>query len=115
MPTGRAEMTRASLPVIVALAAVLVACSSKKHVVDRQDFQAVTDYVDKNMKSSSVGPEERRKYTETQLGSAHHVDGDVEYWYSPPSNCYYLQLGADGWASWGPGATTDCKKYAPTK
>ncbi|HEY8091896.1 MAG TPA: hypothetical protein VIF09_28740 [Polyangiaceae bacterium] len=111
-------MRRAILPVaalVTALAMALVACGSKKRLVERQDFQAVTDYVDKNMRGASVGPEERRKYTESQLGAAHHVDGDVEYWYTPPSNCYYLQLGADGWASWGPGMTADCKKYAATK
>jgi hypothetical protein len=111
----RLHLRMASLAPVALLAAMLPACSSKKHMVERQDFQAVSDYVDKNMRGASVGPEERRKYTESQLGEAHHSDGAVEYWYTSQRDCYYLQLGADGWASWGPGATTDCKKYAVTK
>jgi hypothetical protein len=100
----------------VALAGALVACSGqKKHRVDRQDFQSVTDYVDKNMRTPSVGPDDRREYTIRQLGAPHHKDGDVEYWYTPEADCYYLQLGSDGWASWGPGTTSDCKRYAVTK
>jgi hypothetical protein len=105
-------MTRA----ILLCALGLVACGGpKKHAVDRQDFQAVTDYVDKNMRTSSSSPEDRRKHTVSQLGAPHHTEGDVEYWYTSQRDCYYLQLGEDGWASWGPGVTTDCKKYAVTK
>jgi hypothetical protein len=108
-------MRRAILLLSLGLAA-LVACSgTKKHPVDKQDFQAVTDYVDKNMRTSSASAEDRRRYTLSQLGAPHHVDGEVQYWYTTQRDCYYLQLGEDGWASWGPGATTDCKKYAVTK
>ena len=67
------------------------------------------------MRSSGKTAEDRRKYTVSQLGAPHHTDGDVEYWYTTQLDCYYLQLGEDGWASWGPGATADCKKYAVTK
>jgi hypothetical protein len=105
-------MRRAFVLVLLGLGA----CGGpKQHTVDKQDFQAVSDYVDKNMRTSSAGPEDRRKYTVSQLGAPHHTDGDVEYWYTSQRDCYYLQLGADGWASWGPGVTTDCKKYAVTK
>jgi hypothetical protein len=100
----------------LALVAALAACGGpKKHPVDRQDFQSVTDYVDKNMRTPSVGPEDRRDYTIRQLGAPHHKDGDVEYWYTSAADCYYLQLGQDGWASWGPGTTGDCKRFAVTK
>jgi len=90
----------------------LVACGGpKKKNVTKQDFQAVTEYVDRNMRAPAITPEERRKYTVSQLGGPHRVDGDVEYWYSTAADCYYLQLGEDGWASWGTGATKDCKKW----
>jgi len=97
------------------LAAPLVACSGpKKRAVTRQDFLAVTDYVDKNMRAGAVTPEDRKKYTVSQLGPPHHVDGDTQYWYSTAVDCYYLQVGEDGWASWGTGALKDCKKWAVT-
>ena len=108
-------MRRAFL-LLLLIATGATACGGpKKHPVDRQDFQAVTDYVDKNMRTPSKGPEDRRSYTVSQLGAPHHTDGDVEYWYTRANDCYDLQLGEDGWASWGPGVTADCKKYAATK
>jgi hypothetical protein len=95
------------------LAAPLVACSGpKKRAVTRQDFLAVTDYVDKNMSAGAVTPEDRKKYTVSQLGPPHRVEGDTQYWYSTAVDCYYLQVGEDGWASWGTGALKDCKKWA---
>ena len=109
-------MTKAVLLLALGLAPPLQACGgTKTHPVAKQDFQAVTDSVDKNMRSSGKTAEDRRKYTESQLGAAHRTDGNVEYWYTTQVDCYYLQLGEDGWASWGPGMTADCKKYAVTK
>jgi hypothetical protein len=100
----------------LALSASSAACGgAKKKPVTRQDFAVVTDYVDKNMRGVAVTPEERRTYTISQLGAPHHVDGDTQYWYSNPVDCYYLQLGEDGWASWGTGATADCKRWAILK
>jgi hypothetical protein len=91
----------------------LAACAGdRKKPVTRKDFAAVTDYVDKNLKLGTA--EDRRKYTVSQLGAPHRQDGTSTYWYSPVSDCYYLQLGEDGWASWGTGATADCKKWAVT-
>jgi hypothetical protein len=98
---------------LVLSAPTLLACGGpKKKYVSRQDFEAVTDYVDKNMRSTAVTAEDRRKYTVLQLGAPHRTEGDTQYWYSSAADCYYLQLGEDGWASWGTGATADCKKWA---
>jgi hypothetical protein len=98
---------------LVLALSILAACGGpKKRAVTRQDFQAVTDYVDKNMRSAAVMPAERRKYTLSQLGAPHHVEGDTQFWYSSAADCYYLQLGEDGWASWGTGATADCQSWA---
>jgi hypothetical protein len=95
------------------LSATVGACGgAKKKAVTRQDFQAVTDYVDKNMRAGAVTAEDRKKYTVSQLGAPHRVDGETEYWYSTAVDCYYLQVGEDGWASWGTGALKDCKKWA---
>jgi hypothetical protein len=106
-------MTRAILLAALLLAVLLAACGGpKKKAVTRQDFQAVKEYVDKNMRAPAVTPEERKKYTVSQLGAPHHVDGDTEYWYSTAVDCYYLQVGADGWASWGTAALKDCKEWA---
>ena len=86
------------------LSASLVGCGGpKKRAVTRQDFQAVTDYVDKNMRAGAVTAEERKKYTISQLGAPHRVEDDTQYWYSTAVDCYYLQVGADGWAL--PGGT----------
>ena len=107
------RMRRGILLAALLLLAPLVACGGpKKKAVTRQDFQAVTDYVDKNMRAGAVTPDERKKYTISQLGPPHHVEGDTQYWYSTAVDCYYLQLGEDGWASWGTGALKDCKKWA---
>ena len=87
---------------VLALSILPLACGGpKKRAVTRQDFQAVTDYVDRNMRSGEVTPAERKKYTLSQLGAPHHVEGDSQLWYSSAADCYYLQLGEDGWASWG--------------
>jgi hypothetical protein len=95
------------------LAATLVSCGgAKKKAVTRQDFLAVTDYVDKNMRAGAVTSDDRKKYTLSQLGPPHRVEGDTLYWYSTAVDCYYLQVGEDGWASWGTGALKDCKKWA---
>jgi hypothetical protein len=108
------NLARANLlGVALLLSASLVACGGgKKKAVSRQDFQAVTDYVDKNMRAGAVTPEERKKYTVSQLGPPHRVEGETQYWYSTAVDCYYLQIGEDGWASWGTGALKDCKKWA---
>jgi hypothetical protein len=95
------------------LAAPLVACGGpKKKAVTRQDFLTVSDYVDKNMRAGAVTPDDRKKYTLSQLGPPHRVEGDTQYWYSTAVDCYYLQVGEDGWASWGTAALKDCKKWA---
>ncbi len=95
------------------LSASLVACGGqKKKAVTRQDFMAVTDYVDKNMRAGAVTAEERKKYVVSQLGPPHRAEDDTQYWYSTAVDCYYLQVGEDGWASWGTGALKDCKKWA---
>jgi hypothetical protein len=96
---------------LAALVLLLAGCGEKKRPVSRQDFETVTDYVDKNMRSPAVSPEDRRKYTVTQLGPPHRVDGNTQYWYTTAASCYYLQLGEEGWASWGAGVTADCKKW----
>jgi hypothetical protein len=109
-------MRRPVLLVAVALGVVVAACGGpKKHSVDRQELQSVSDHIDKEMRSASASPEDRRAYAVVKLGAPHRVDGDVQYWYTPQSNCFYFQLGADGWASWGPGVTEDCKSYAVVK
>jgi hypothetical protein len=101
------------LAALLLSASVVVACGGpKKKAVTRQDFQAVTDYVDKNMRAGAVSTDDRKKYTVSQLGAPHRVEGDTEYWYSAAVDCYYLQVGEDGWASWGTGALKDCKKWA---
>ncbi len=107
-------MRRAS--VAVAVLAALVACGGprKKHVT-KEDFQLVADYVDRNMRSQSVTAEARKKYVAEQLGAPHRTDGDLQYWYTTVLDCYYLQVGADGWASWGVGVTAECKKWSVPK
>ncbi len=108
-------MTRslALLLLVLALPVPLAACGGpKKHAVTKLDFQAVHDYVDKNMRATAVSADERRKYTVSQLGPPHRTEGDTLYWYSAAVDCYYLQLGEDGWASWGIAATSDCKRWA---
>jgi hypothetical protein len=98
---------------VLALSILAAACGGpKKRAVTRQDFQAVTDHVDKNMRSAAVLPAERKKYALSQLGAPHHVEGETQFWYSSAADCYYLQLGEDGWASWGTGATADCQSWA---
>lgn len=104
---------RLVLLLVLVLSTPLVACGGpKKKYVTHQDFEAVTDYVDKNMRSAAVSAEDRRKYTVSQLGAPHRVEGETQYWYSTAADCYYLQLGQDGWASFGTGATEDCKKWS---
>jgi hypothetical protein len=106
-------MKKVCSALVLALAMVAAACGGpKKKALTRQDFQAVSDYVDKNMRSAAVTPAERKSYTLSQLGAPHHVEGETQFWYSSAVDCYYLELGADGWTSWGTGATTDCKNWA---
>jgi predicted small lipoprotein YifL len=92
----------------------LAGCGPKKKVVDRRDFQEVNDYVDKNFHAPGITAEKRRSYVVGKLGSPHRTTGETMYWYSPAVNCYYLQLGEDGWTSWGTGVTDDCSRYAVT-
>jgi len=93
---------------------VAVAGCAKKKVVDRRDFQEVNDYVDKNLHGPDVTTDRRRSYVLSKLGAAHRTSGESMFWYSPAENCYYLQMGADGWTSWGTGVTSECSKYAVT-
>jgi hypothetical protein len=108
-------MKRALLQVFhVASMLVLLASAescAKKKVVDRRDFQEVNDYVDKNLRASGVTADKRKKYVLDKLGAPHHTSGGASYWYSTADNCYYLQMGEDGWTSWGTGVTSDCKFY----
>jgi hypothetical protein len=104
---------RQVLGAVLTLTTVLAACGgTKKKAVTRQDFQTVTDYVDKNMRAAAVTPAERKQYTLSQLGAPHHVEGATQLWYSSASDCYYLQVGEEGWASWGTGTTADCASWA---
>jgi hypothetical protein len=104
--------------VLVATLAALAPCacsSAKKRHVTKEELQTTSDYVDRNMRAASVMPDDRRKYVASQLGAPHRTEGDQQYWYTTVLDCYYLQLGADGWASWGTGVTSDCKKWAVEK
>jgi hypothetical protein len=90
----------------------LAACGPKKHAVERRDFEEVDAYVQKNLRDQGVSAERRMDYVVSKLGSPHRTSGVSSFWYSPKSNCYYLQVGEDGWTSWGTGITADCDRYA---
>ena len=110
-------MTRATLLLATALTALALALAcggEKKKPVTTDDLKAVKDYIDTNMRKPGVTAEARKQYVHAQLGAPHHTSGESQFWYTPASNCYYLQIGEDGWASWGTGATADCKKWAVT-
>jgi hypothetical protein len=97
-------------------AATLVACGGprKKHVT-KEDMQTVAEYVDRNMRASSVAPDDRKRYVASQLGAPHRTADGMQYWYTTVLDCYYFQVGEDGWASWGIGATSDCGRWAVAK
>jgi hypothetical protein len=97
-------------------AAFVVACSGpKKRHVTKDEFQPVVDYVDRNMRAPNVTGEDRKKYVISQLGPPHRSQGELLYWYTTVLDCYYFQVGEDGWASWGIGQTGDCKTYGIAK
>jgi hypothetical protein len=110
-----ARAPRAALAVVAACICVAACGGVKKHHVTKEELQTTSDYVDRNMRVASVTADDRRKYVATQLGAPHRTDGEQQYWYTTVLDCYYLQLGADGWASWGIGVTSDCKKWAVEK
>jgi len=93
------------------LLAALAACGPKKQALERRDFEEVDAYVQKYLRAD-VPADKRLSYVISKLGAPHRTVGGSSYWYSPKSNCYYLQVGEDGWTSWGPGITADCEKYA---
>jgi hypothetical protein len=109
-------MTRAAVAVAVLAALPCLACGgTKRRHVTREDLQTVSDHVDRDMRAAGVTAEERKKYVASQLGAPHRTDGEMQYWYTTVLDCYYLQVGEDGWASWGVGATSDCKKWSVAK
>jgi hypothetical protein len=115
----RASLPRAAFAAFgaaVVTSAFLAGCGGprKKHVT-KEDMQVVVDYVDRNMRATSVAPDDRKRYVASQLGAPHRTDGGLQYWYTTVLDCYYLQLGEDGWASWGIGATDDCRRWAVAK
>lgn len=106
--------TLLDLGLLSSLLLALAACGPKKHVVDRRDFEEVDSYVQKNLRDEGVSAERRMRYVISKLGAPHRTSDGASYWYSPKSNCYYLQVGPDGWTSWGPGVTEDCERHAVT-
>jgi hypothetical protein len=94
------------------LALSLAGCGPKKQSLERRDFEEVDAYVQKNLRDEGVPAERRMAYVVSKLGAPHRTVGATSYWYSPKSNCYYLQVGEDGWTSWGTGITAECDKYA---
>jgi hypothetical protein len=105
-------MTRALVQIGV-IASVLLALAGcgKKRAVERRDFEEVNEHVQKDMRGDGVSAEKRLDYVISKLGAPHHTSGGSSYWYSPKDNCYYLQVGEDGWTSWGVGVTSDCAIY----
>jgi hypothetical protein len=116
---GGGTMTRATVAVaVLAVSAALtsLACGGgKKRHVTKEELQTVSDYVDRSMRAAGVTADERKKYVVSQLGAPHRTEGEMQYWYTTVLDCYYLQVGEDGWASWGVGATSDCKKWSVPK
>ena len=107
-------MTRAHLKMGLAASVTLLAlaaCGPKKMAVERRDFEEVNEHVQKDMRGDGVSAEKRLDYVISKLGAPHHTSGGSSYWYSPKDNCYYLQVGEDGWTSWGVGVTSDCAIY----
>jgi hypothetical protein len=108
-------MTRAHLKMVLAASVTLLAlaaCGPKKMAVERRDFEEVDAYVQKNLRDEGVPAEKRLSYVVSKLGAPHRTNDGSSYWYSSKSNCYYLQVGGDGWTSWGTGITAECEKYA---
>jgi hypothetical protein len=107
-------MTRRHIGVGIFLlvAAASAGCGAKKKVVTKDQFKATSDYIFKNMNGNSHPNDERKNYTIGQLGAPHRVDGEKQSWYTAPSECYYYEMKADGWGSWGTGSKDDCDKYA---
>jgi hypothetical protein len=97
-------------------AGCLVGCGGprKKHVT-KEEMQTVAEYVDRNMRAPGVAPDDRKRYVASQLGAPHRTADGLQYWYTTVLDCYYFQVGEDGWASWGIGATSDCKSWAVPK
>ncbi len=112
-------MTRAAVAVVVLAASAALAslaCGGpKKRHVTKEELQLVSDHVDRDMRSAGLTGEDRKKYVVSQLGAPHRTEGDLQYWYTTVLDCYYLQVGEDGWASWGVGVTADCKKWSVPK
>jgi hypothetical protein len=104
----------AVLAASTALASLACGGPKKRHVT-KEELQVVTDHVDRDMRSPSVSGEDRKKYVVSQLGAPHRTEGYLLYWYTTVLDCYYLQVGEDGWASWGVGATADCNKWSVPK
>jgi hypothetical protein len=96
----------------IGLATALGCSDVKKHAVTKQDFALVNDYVLKKLNFGAHSPAERKQYIVSQLGGPHRTGGDMAYWYTPVADCYYFQMSAEGWGSWGTGATEDCKRWA---
>jgi hypothetical protein len=116
MTSARSRRARATVTPLALAACALVACGGpKKRHVSKDEFQTVADYVDRNMRNPNVTADDRKKYVTSQLGAPHRTEGELLYWYTTVLDCYYFQVGEDGWASWGVGQTNDCKKWAVTK
>ena len=98
----------------VALTATLAAgCAPKKKPGDKTQFSATFDGIMKNMNGNSHSLDERRKYTESQLGPAHRTEPDALYWYTPPTDiCWYYKMSTkDGYGSTGTGNKDECEKW----
>jgi hypothetical protein len=97
---------------VAAIAASLACGGPKKKPVTKDDFKIVSDTVNKKLNGASHSPDERKAYVIGQLGAPHRTDGDRQLWYTIKGDCNYLEMGEDGWVSWGTGARdADCDKW----
>jgi hypothetical protein len=89
----------------------VVAChEAKRKPVTKQDLASTSDAVLKGPSGVSSA-DDRKKYVVGRLGAPHRTSGGASLWYTAVGDCYYFQMSAEGWTSWGIGATADCERW----